>query len=131
MPYASQDDQPANIKELPKKLQRMWLKVWNSVFEQTNDEGKAFAAANAAVRDAQEKGAMARIDEGPWELEIDGDDVVIKPIVPEGSLLEHDIVRVKLVGTATELVPFDAADAEIRRRRRPPRNRARSVRCWR
>jgi hypothetical protein len=63
MPYASASDPklPAHVKRLPAKKRRQWVAVWNRVHKETSDEGKAFAAANAAVKDAREYASAATI----------------------------------------------------------------------
>ena len=43
---------PDNIKKLPKHAQEIWLATFNNAFKQYNDESKAFAVANAAVKKA-------------------------------------------------------------------------------
>lgn len=49
MPYSSVSELPARIRKLSPKRQRQFMHVFNSVFKQTGDEGRAFAAANSAV----------------------------------------------------------------------------------
>jgi len=49
MPFSATDDIPDNIKKYPKKIQRMWMHVFNSVFKKTNNEVRAFKAANAII----------------------------------------------------------------------------------
>lgn len=41
---------PDSVKKLPAKRKRQWVTVWNSVFAETEDEGRAFAAANSAIQ---------------------------------------------------------------------------------
>lgn len=51
MPYTvSSDNLPANVKKLSESKRRQWVSVWNSSFKKHNDESRAFAAANAAVK---------------------------------------------------------------------------------
>jgi len=52
MPYSGPDDPklPSNVRRLSPKRRRQWVHVWNSVHKQTNDEHRAFAAANAAIK---------------------------------------------------------------------------------
>ena len=47
MPYPSIADVPEHVKG--DKARRRWMEVYNSVFEKTGDEKKAFAAANATL----------------------------------------------------------------------------------
>lgn len=51
MPYNPDDPSgwPAHVRKLPAKRGRQWAHVWNGVFEETGDEGRAFAAANATA----------------------------------------------------------------------------------
>lgn len=50
MPFATNKDLPDRIKEkFSAKQQSQWREVFNSVFADTQDEGKAFAAANSVV----------------------------------------------------------------------------------
>ena len=50
MPYSSAKDVPSNVPE-PKK--RQFMEVFNSVYEDTKDEGRAMAAAYSAIKKAQ------------------------------------------------------------------------------
>ncbi len=55
-PFETIDDLPDNVKNvLPPTAQLLWLKVFNSVLEQTNDETKAAKAAWSAVSEKYEK----------------------------------------------------------------------------
>lgn len=54
MPYSSIDELPENVKELPEKLQRMWLEVFNSVYEQTKSDERAAKAAWSKVNEHRE-----------------------------------------------------------------------------
>lgn len=48
MPYSEDgSDVPARIKG--KKKRRQWAHVWNSIYQQTGDEGRAFAGANSVT----------------------------------------------------------------------------------
>ncbi len=49
MPYTPADARRHNKKAKTPRLQRMWAAVWNGEFERHGDEGRAFAAANAAI----------------------------------------------------------------------------------
>ena len=52
MPYATDGhDVPARIKGSKKR--RQWAHVWNSTYESTGDEGRAFAAANSVYNNAK------------------------------------------------------------------------------
>ena len=50
MPYASVSQLPKYVKRYPPKLQRMWMAVWNSVYNKTKSEARAFKAANAVLK---------------------------------------------------------------------------------
>ena len=51
MPYSSIKDLPEHVKKYSKVVQRQWLYVFNSVYEQTGgDEGRAFKAANSVLK---------------------------------------------------------------------------------
>ena len=50
MPYSSISQIPSHVKKYPKKRQRIWLNIWNSVYRQTKSESRAFAAANASLK---------------------------------------------------------------------------------
>lgn len=54
MPYSSVDDLPESVKNRLKnsKKRRQWMNVWNSTFERTKSEERAFAAANGVVKKA-------------------------------------------------------------------------------
>lgn len=57
MPYtgAGDPDLPDHVKRLPAAKRRQWVHVWNGVYADTKDEGRAFAAANAAVKKDDEE----------------------------------------------------------------------------
>lgn len=52
MPYNSLSELPEAVKKLPKHAQEIWMKAFNSAYEQYQDESKAFAVAWAAVKKA-------------------------------------------------------------------------------
>lgn len=41
---------PDNVKDRSLSLRRRWVGIWNSVFEDTGEEGRAFASANAILK---------------------------------------------------------------------------------
>jgi len=55
MPYQTIGELPPAVKKLPRDAQEMWLKVFNSAWDQYDDEGKAAATAWAAVKKKWEK----------------------------------------------------------------------------
>lgn len=51
MPYsATGGNLPAHVKKLSAKSRRQWVHIWNSVYADTQDEKKAFMAANGVVK---------------------------------------------------------------------------------
>ena len=50
MPYSSISDLPSRFKKYSETAQRQWLHVFNSIYERTQDEGKAFAGANSVFK---------------------------------------------------------------------------------
>src|SRR3972149_1032000 len=64
MPYASDSEVPSYV---PKGKRSKWRKIWNSVYEKTGSEERAFKAANAALKqeadEMKEKAIIqARVD---------------------------------------------------------------------
>lgn len=55
MPYTGGGDPklPKHVKKLSAKRRRKWVAVWNSVFSSTKNEGRAFAAANSAIKELE------------------------------------------------------------------------------
>lgn len=47
MPYSSVSEVPSYV---PKGKRKMWMEVWNSIYNEHGDESRAFAGANAAVK---------------------------------------------------------------------------------
>src|SRR6267154_785316 len=54
MPYSSVADLPGYVRKLSAKKQKQWMAVFNSAHKQYKDEGKAFAAASASVKEGYE-----------------------------------------------------------------------------
>lgn len=51
MPYSRVEDLPDHVKKLKsKKKKRQWMHVFNSVYQQTGSEARAFAAANSKLK---------------------------------------------------------------------------------
>ena len=50
MPYVSNKDLPTFVKKYSEKVQSQWRHVWTTVYSKTNDEGRAFAAANSILK---------------------------------------------------------------------------------
>ena len=64
MPYGSVSDLPSHIKKYPSKVQRMWMHVWNSTYKKTNNEQRAFKAANSVLKKNMEKFGVPRYGHG-------------------------------------------------------------------
>lgn len=52
MPYDSVDQVPSYV---PKSKKRQWMAVWNAAYKEYGDESRAFATANAAIKDKSQK----------------------------------------------------------------------------
>ena len=50
MPYDSVKSLPAHVKKYSAKLQRQWMHVFNTVYNKTNDEGRAMRGANSILK---------------------------------------------------------------------------------
>lgn len=53
MPYSGASDPklPDRIKKMSASKRKKWATVWNSSYSEHKDEGRAFAAANSAVKE--------------------------------------------------------------------------------
>jgi len=51
MPYKSIDELPKHVKKYPEKVQKRWMEIWNSIYDKTGDEGRAFAGANSMLKE--------------------------------------------------------------------------------
>lgn len=60
MPYGSVASLPKHVKRYPSKIQRMWMHVFNSVYSKTNNEERAFKAANAVLKKNMKKFGTSR-----------------------------------------------------------------------
>jgi len=54
-PYKNLDELPNYIKKMTQKCQEVFMATFNSVYEETEDEGKSFAIANSAARRCMKK----------------------------------------------------------------------------
>jgi len=52
MPYPTLASIPDSVKKYPKAKQKRWRAIWNSVFDDTKSEEKAFKAANSVLKEA-------------------------------------------------------------------------------
>lgn len=50
MPYSSVKDVPGYVKKYSPVIQRQWMHVFNSVYERTSSERRAFMAANSVLK---------------------------------------------------------------------------------
>ena len=50
MPYATNSELPSYVKEYSTKIQSQWRHVFNSVYEKTDSEERAFKAANSVLK---------------------------------------------------------------------------------
>ena len=72
MPYADVSQVPTFVKKYPPRIQRMWMKVFNSSHKKYGDERRAFKSANAVVKRNMEKfGANRYGHEGYLRYKID------------------------------------------------------------
>jgi len=60
MPYRNISEIPAHVKKYPPKKQRQWRAIFNSVYRQTNNESRAFAAANASLK--RKKKSLSKLE---------------------------------------------------------------------
>ena len=98
MPFDSVDELPGRVKEkVPKEKWAQWRAVFNSVYADTGDEGRAFAAAYSAVKkdaDFSLDFDIAKTDDekqlvfGWLSVAADKDGNVI--IDKEGDIIEED-----------------------------------------
>jgi len=67
MPY-SLDETPERLKGkgIPRKFIRMFIHTWNSVYERTGSETKAFKAAYAVMGRALRKAGYTKDEDGKW-----------------------------------------------------------------
>ena len=88
MPYSSVAELPDNIKKLPTKKQRQWMKVFNSAYESAKDDGKStedaesssFAQANSVVKkyaeeiekDLESRSELSKISPDASDVHVDG-----------------------------------------------------------
>jgi len=50
VPYNSLKDLPSRFDKYSETARRQWMYVFNTTYESTNDEGRAFAAANSVFK---------------------------------------------------------------------------------
>lgn len=55
MPYDSVDSLPAYVKKYSSKIKRQWMHVFNSTYNKTKSEARAFRAANSVLKKRFEK----------------------------------------------------------------------------
>ena len=50
MPYTNIKELPPYLKKYSEVVRRQWMHVWASVYNSTNDEARAFRAANSILK---------------------------------------------------------------------------------
>ena len=50
MPYAEVKDLPPRLNKYSLKVKRQFMHVFNTVYDKTNSEGRAFQAANSVLK---------------------------------------------------------------------------------
>lgn len=50
MPYNSVDELPSHVKKYSIKVQRQWLHVFNTVYNETKSDARAMRAANSVLK---------------------------------------------------------------------------------
>ena len=58
MPYTDNSSLPSHVKKYSEKVQSQWRHVFNSVYERTGDEGKAFSSANSVLKRRVESNSL-------------------------------------------------------------------------
>lgn len=103
MPYPTVASLPDHVKKLPEKKQRQWMHIWNSVYERTGDEGRAFAAANAILHEKNYEDSEIEI---MVKNAVEGDTVQKKDeaVTTEFKLRAKDIKAVTVTETDSGLL---------------------------
>ena len=108
MPYTVENP-PATIKNLPKAAQRLWIEVFNQVYEETNgDDNQARIAAWGAVKRRYKKVG------DKWVLKTDIWTVLDEIIVKAKSRLAIDNLIEELKGVLTKTWDEKSREAIIR-----------------
>lgn len=50
MPYSKPSDAPQWVQDLGENAAKQWVSVWNSIYNKTKDEKRAFAGANSIIK---------------------------------------------------------------------------------
>jgi hypothetical protein len=61
MPYNSWSDAPPHVKKRGRKKAEQWVAVWNSAYDRTKEEAKAFAAANSSIASSMSREAITTL----------------------------------------------------------------------
>ena len=93
MPYSSSKDVPSNVPE-PKK--RQFMEVFNSVYNDTKDEGRAMAAAYSAIKKKEGMSVGSRVS---WNSSGGTARGIIRQIVRDGNVPN---IPVKVTGSKEE-----------------------------
>jgi hypothetical protein len=55
MPYATTSELPGYVKKYSPKVRRQWMHVFNTVYQKTGSESRAFSGANSVLKTRFEK----------------------------------------------------------------------------
>ena len=86
MPFPTLASLPERVKKFPKKKQEQWRNIWNSVFKQTGEESRAFAAANAKVKESTDMKKNGMRDIG-WTQDL-SEAMASATMVPDKGIVE-------------------------------------------
>ena len=62
MPYKSVKEIPEYVKKYSVKIQRQWMHVFNSTYDRTKDEKRAFMASNSVLKKRFKKSKESHSD---------------------------------------------------------------------
>ena len=106
-PYQSLSDLPPYIKKKPKKQQRQWRAVFNSIMAEHGSESRAFAGANAAIgkKEANHTGVMIALYPQPSVAE--------KIAIPDGEPADDLHVTLLFFGEAADKTEGDLQKLDL------------------
>ena len=88
MPYGSIEDLPEQTKDLTDKQKRQWMKVFNSVYKQCEEEGEGECETHAAKA---AWAAVKKVEEGKFTFLVDS--LIITEGVAEGVYKAHGAAK--------------------------------------